>query len=1318
MKRKGIISILTVMAVLICAFAIGTLSSMATEDIAIDATNFPDPIFRDYVSGFDTDEDGILSSGERSKVYQIRVKAKGIESLEGIQHFPYLSVIECQENALTELDTSFLNAGQLSWWSSNDQVRSITVSGTTVDMSQYGDISRMKGLTGGTLDGNILTLDVGVTQINYDYQTGYPGFGATVTLIISNASEIGINEINFPDEVFREYITANFDKDESGALSPAEIAGIKSITLSSTGLADLTGIQFFSGLKTLTASTTDISKLDLSQNPLLEDVNVANCKLTSLDLSANFKLNSATVSPQSARIDSAVGVIELASLGDVAKMSNLVGISESGGVYTAVAGNISYDYDVGYQTAKMTVNLTVNETLPGVITVSEDNFPDPIFRAYVESFNTDGVIGLSVAECTAVTAIDVSKEANAADEDKIRSLKGIEFFIELKSLEYNNNAIAELDLAANTKLTSVNSMGNAFTAYVYGDTLDFNDIVSDITKVRFVGEEFPSDGILTVPTDIESIEYIYDTGLTYFAHTATLMLEFVIPIDESTFPDMAFRNYIETTVNTDGIAGLSEEEILAVTSINLYDYGVVSLDGIELFTGLEALNCERNGIETLDLSNNKRLTFLNCSNNNIKTVDLSENTDLMILEMSGNDLTYIDLSANKKLVSIDMGGNMLTYLNLDGLEELESVYAFEQYCFHDFSESLTLDLSSFGNGGFDADKVVSIYNAKIEGDTLTVLDPNVDVRYLYEMADGFKAPFVIMTPKKLISEFDILLDEKVLPKPAAGESTYRDPLALAEVFRQYGLRLTGAEWRIDDNGYHELYADLAADVPFNTNGIYYLNLYFEPMPGYEFDENADETSFKLCGEEADSIYDLYGDYMDITFAYGEIDSISTETVAIESFELTLSEADFPAPKMFSSAYRDEAPLYKMTDGQNFSYGGWYDWYDLYYDDYMYVKQYDSSNLFYPDRVYELSVYLIANEGYHFDEENLDNYKLNGNSPSYCYYYEDIGMLEIFYTYPPTDDYDPMPMPPAPITSLDMTASPELIPIPFAGLGTYIDILEVGRCLEGDGYFISDMRWCTKDGLEIASAANPYITFDENTDVLLSIELFLNNYTSYFSEAYVYQYKLNGKAPFDYEISSNVMNEVVVLYYELGNTGTYHDHDFSAWVTDETSHKLTCSVCGTVDAESVGKHDGGAATCNKLASCKLCGIAYGEYDLTKHVFDMNVGTKDMHWTECSVCAAEKPDSRAAHSFGDDGSCDVCEWMKAPAPTTPVDPPAEEPPTEEPPTEEPPTEERGGLPSAAVVGITAGSVIALEAGAFAIFWFLIKKKRFADIGSIFK
>ena len=90
----------------------------------------------------------------------------------------------------------------------------------------------------------------------------------------------------------------------------------------------------------------------------------------------------------------------------------------------------------------------------------------------------------------------------------------------------------------------------------------------------------------------------------------------------------------------------------------------------------------------------------------------------------------------------------------------------------------------------------------------------------------------------------------------------------------------------------------------------------------------------------------------------------------------------------------------------------------------------------------------------------------------------------------------------------------------------------------------------------------------------------------------------------------------------------------------------------------------------------------------------------HWNECS-CGDKA--NVGAHSDGNaDGKCDTCDYQMANgggAPETPDNP-------------------KDGLSGGAIAGIVVGSVVVLGLGGFALVWFVIKKKSFADLVAIFK
>ncbi len=113
MKKKRFISML------ICIAMVVTMAPCivsAADGVAINATNFPDENFRNYVSNtntIDKDGNGYLSASEIAATTTIYVGSKSISSLEGIEYFTALTYLNCYDNNLTTLDVS--NNTSLSW---------------------------------------------------------------------------------------------------------------------------------------------------------------------------------------------------------------------------------------------------------------------------------------------------------------------------------------------------------------------------------------------------------------------------------------------------------------------------------------------------------------------------------------------------------------------------------------------------------------------------------------------------------------------------------------------------------------------------------------------------------------------------------------------------------------------------------------------------------------------------------------------------------------------------------------------------------------------------------------------------------------------------------------------------------------------------------------------------------------------------------------------------------------------------------------------------------------------------------------------------
>ena len=132
---------------------------------------------------------------------------------------------------------------------------------------------------------------------------------------------------------------------------------------------------------------------------------------------------------------------------------------------------------------------------------------------------------------------------------------------------------------------------------------------------------------------------------------------------------------------------------------------------------------------------------------------------------------------------------------------------------------------------------------------------------------------------------------------------------------------------------------------------------------------------------------------------------------------------------------------------------------------------------------------------------------------------------------------------------------------------------------------------------------------------------------------------------------------------------------------------TCTVCNAEITPATGAHTPGAeATCASAQTCTVCGEeiapaldhAYG----VEWIIDENGHHK--------VCACGETGENGEHADNNgDKSCDVCGF-----------------------------DMREGMPGWAITLIVIGSVLVVGVGGFAIFWFVIKKKKFSDLVAVFK
>ncbi len=116
-------------------------------------------------------------------------------------------------------------------------------------------------------------------------------------LILAIGLFAGCNEsiqeeiVHIPDGAFLDVLIANgVDKNGDGQISYPEAEATETLLIPPSGITDLTGLEAFINLESLTITLNPLSDIDLSGNSALRYLECTSCELSSLDLSNNLLL--------------------------------------------------------------------------------------------------------------------------------------------------------------------------------------------------------------------------------------------------------------------------------------------------------------------------------------------------------------------------------------------------------------------------------------------------------------------------------------------------------------------------------------------------------------------------------------------------------------------------------------------------------------------------------------------------------------------------------------------------------------------------------------------------------------------------------------------------------------------------------------------------------------------------------------------------------------------------------------------------------------------------------------------------------------------
>ena len=411
-----------------------------------------------------------------------------------------------------------------------------------------------------------------------------------------------INETNFPDEQFREYIISDLDvsgdEDTGYYMTEAQVKAVTSIDCGWEEIASLKGIEHFTALTRLDCSYNQLTSLDLSHNTALTSLYCGGNQLTSLDLNHNTALTSLDCNGN-----------QLTSL-DLSHNTALTSLYCNGNQLTSL--------DLSHNTALTSLYCGGNQ---------------------LTSLDLSHNTALTSLYCggNQLTSLDLSH--NTA----------------LTSLECYYNQLTSLDLSHNTALTRLDCSYNQLTSLDLSHTPSLTDLSCDYNQLTSL--DLSHNTALTSldcgGNQLTTLDLNHNTALTYLRCNSNQLTS----LDLSHTPSLT-----DLSCDYNQLTSLDLSHTPSLTELYCYNNRLTSLD-VSKNTALVELYCNDNQLSSLDLSHNTALTYLGCYYNQLTTLTMGQNAELRELYCYGNRLTSLDVRDCTKLWRLSCFNNQLTALS-------------------------------------------------------------------------------------------------------------------------------------------------------------------------------------------------------------------------------------------------------------------------------------------------------------------------------------------------------------------------------------------------------------------------------------------------------------------------------------------------------------------------------------------------------------------------------------------------------------------------------------------------------------------------------
>ncbi|GAA3792018.1 hypothetical protein GCM10022271_25500 [Corallibacter vietnamensis] len=595
-------------------------------------TNIPDANFEQALIdlGYDTVLDGQVLTANINTVTSLDVESKNLTNLTGIEDFTALEFLSVTNNLLTNLNLS-QNTNLTELRCVSNELTSINISQNTAlerlwvtgnDLTAL-DVSQNTNLIDLRCANNPFTsLDVS-NNINLEYLVIY--WNSLEVLDVSqniNLTHLDCNGSDFLTTLNvkngTNYLITFFDATNSPNLSCIQVDNAAYSTTNWTDIDPTTSFSSFcqNYYAYIPDDNFEQALIDLGYDDVLDDYVLAHNinTITSLDVSAK---NIATLSGIQffTALETLACENNSLSVLDIRSNPNLETLSCYNNQITEL-----YVYQYPFSSNLKTLSCYNNQI--SYLYFGLDNVLEELhcFNNQIEAISLLNNITLQTLNCygNELTALDLSQTSS------------------LSWLRCDNNQLKALDVknSNNSQMTYFNTSNNP-----------------DLSCINVDDANYAS----TNWTNIDATTTFSETCADYY--TAIPDSNF-----EQALIDLGYDTVIDGQVLT--------ASIKTITHLNINNYSISDVTGIQDFELLTELSCSQNNLTTLDVSQNSNLTTLICVENALTSLNVSQNTNLVSLQCTFNQLTTLDVSQNNNLVSLLCLYNSITALDVSQNSQL------------------------------------------------------------------------------------------------------------------------------------------------------------------------------------------------------------------------------------------------------------------------------------------------------------------------------------------------------------------------------------------------------------------------------------------------------------------------------------------------------------------------------------------------------------------------------------------------------------------------------------------------------------------------